>query len=62
MYYAHFGLSEAPFRITPNTEVFFAGGNRGAILDALKSRKPEAAEAAMREHILAFSYNVTRQV
>ncbi len=35
MYYAHFGLSEAPFRITPNTEVFFAGGNRGAILDAL---------------------------
>jgi MSHA biogenesis protein MshM len=35
MYYTHFGLSEAPFRITPNTEVFFAGGNRGAILDAL---------------------------
>jgi MSHA biogenesis protein MshM len=35
MYYAHFGLSEAPFRITPNTEVFFAGAHRGAILDAL---------------------------
>jgi type II secretory pathway predicted ATPase ExeA/septal ring-binding cell division protein DamX len=35
MYYAHFGLAEAPFRITPNTEVFFAGANRGAILDAL---------------------------
>ena len=35
MYYAHFGLNEAPFRITPNTDVFFAGGNRGAILDAL---------------------------
>ena len=35
MYYAHFGLTEAPFRITPNTEVFFAGANRGAILDAL---------------------------
>jgi type II secretory pathway predicted ATPase ExeA len=35
MYYAHFGLSEAPFRITPNTDVFFAGANRGAILDAL---------------------------
>jgi len=35
MYYAHFGLTEAPFRITPNTEVFFAGGNRGPILDAL---------------------------
>lgn len=35
MYYAHFGLNEAPFRITPNTEVFFSGANRGAILDAL---------------------------
>ena len=35
MYYAHFGLSEPPFRITPNTEVFFAGAHRGAILDAL---------------------------
>ena len=35
MYYAHFGLNEAPFRITPNTDVFFAGGNRGAILEAL---------------------------
>ena len=35
MYYAHFGLTEPPFRITPNTEVFFAGGNRGAILEAL---------------------------
>ncbi len=35
MYHAHFGLTEAPFRITPNTDVFFAGANRGAILDAL---------------------------
>jgi type II secretory pathway predicted ATPase ExeA/septal ring-binding cell division protein DamX len=35
MYYAHFGLTQAPFRITPNTEFFFAGGNRGPILDAL---------------------------
>ena len=35
MYYAHFGLKEPPFRITPNTEVFFSGGNRGAILEAL---------------------------
>ncbi|HTP97519.1 MAG TPA: AAA family ATPase [Burkholderiales bacterium] len=35
MYYAHFGLNQPPFRITPNTEFFFAGGNRGAILDAL---------------------------
>jgi len=35
MYLAHFGLKEAPFRITPNTDVFFSGGNRGAILEAL---------------------------
>jgi type II secretory pathway predicted ATPase ExeA/septal ring-binding cell division protein DamX len=35
MYYAHFGLSQAPFRITPNTEFFFSGGNRGPILEAL---------------------------
>ena len=35
MYYEHFGLTQAPFKITPNTGFFFAGGNRGAILDAL---------------------------
>ena len=35
MYYDHFGLNEPPFRITPNTEFFFGGGNRGAILEAL---------------------------
>src|SRR5690349_23174775 len=35
MYYEHFGLREAPFRITPNTEFFFTGGNRGPILEAL---------------------------
>ncbi|HKA39322.1 MAG TPA: AAA family ATPase [Burkholderiales bacterium] len=35
MYYNHFGLSQAPFKITPNTEFFFAGGNRGPILEAL---------------------------
>ncbi|MBX3651639.1 MAG: AAA family ATPase [Burkholderiales bacterium] len=35
MYYEHFGLSEAPFRITPNTDFFFGGGNRGPILEAL---------------------------
>ncbi|HEY8353943.1 MAG TPA: AAA family ATPase [Methylophilaceae bacterium] len=35
MYYAHFGLKEPPFKITPNTDFFFSGGNRGAILDAL---------------------------
>jgi type II secretory pathway predicted ATPase ExeA len=35
VYYNHFGLSQAPFKITPNTEFFFAGGNRGPILEAL---------------------------
>jgi type II secretory pathway predicted ATPase ExeA len=35
MYYEHFGLAQAPFRITPNTDFFFAGGNRGPILEAL---------------------------
>jgi type II secretory pathway predicted ATPase ExeA len=35
MYLEHFGLSEIPFRITPHTEFFFSGANRGATLDAL---------------------------
>ncbi|MDH4234540.1 MAG: AAA family ATPase [Gallionella sp.] len=35
MYLEHFGLSEPPFRITPVTEFFFSGANRGEILDAL---------------------------
>ena len=35
MYQAHFGLKEPPFKITPNTEAFYAGANRGAVLDAL---------------------------
>ncbi len=35
MYYTHFGLKEHPFKITPNTDFFFTGGNRGAVLDAL---------------------------
>jgi MSHA biogenesis protein MshM len=35
MYYNHFGLNQAPFKITPNTEFFFSGGNRGPILEAL---------------------------
>lgn len=35
MYLEHFGLSEPPFRITPHTDFFFAGANRGATLDAL---------------------------
>ncbi len=35
MYLELFGLREPSFRITPNTGFFFAGGSRGAILDAL---------------------------
>jgi len=31
----HFGLKEAPFRITPHTDFFFQGANRGATLEAL---------------------------
>ncbi len=35
MYLEHFGLTEPPFKITPVTEFFFSGANRGEILDAL---------------------------
>jgi type II secretory pathway predicted ATPase ExeA/septal ring-binding cell division protein DamX len=35
LYYPHFGLKQPPFKITPNTDFFFSGGNRGAVLDAL---------------------------
>jgi len=35
MYLDHFGLNEPPFRITPHTDFFFGGANRGATLDAL---------------------------
>ena len=35
LYLEHFGLAEAPFRITPHTDFFFAGAERGATLDAL---------------------------
>lgn len=35
MYLEHFGLNESPFRITPHTDFFFDGANRGATLDAL---------------------------
>jgi MSHA biogenesis protein MshM len=35
LYLEHFGLREAPFRITPRTEFFFAGANRGATLEGL---------------------------
>jgi len=35
MYLEHFGLNEPPFRITPHTDFFFQGANRGATLEAL---------------------------
>jgi len=35
MYLEHFGLKEAPFRITPHTDFFFEGAGRGATLEAL---------------------------
>ncbi len=35
MYLEHFGLTEPPFKITPITDFFFSGANRGEILDAL---------------------------
>lgn len=35
LYLEHFGLREAPFRITPATDIFFTGANRGSILAAL---------------------------
>ena len=35
MYLEHYGLAEPPFRITPHTDFFFSGANRGATLEAL---------------------------
>jgi len=35
LYLEHFGLNEPPFRITPHTDFFFDGADRGATLEAL---------------------------
>jgi len=35
LYLEHFGLREPPFRITPHTDFFFDGADRGTTLDAL---------------------------
>ena len=35
MYLEHFGLIEPPFKITPVTDFFFSGANRGEILEAI---------------------------
>lgn len=36
LYLKHFGMREAPFKITPTTEFFYGGGRRGEILYALQ--------------------------
>lgn len=36
MYLEHFGLSRPPFKITPDTTLFYPGSKRGAALEALK--------------------------
>jgi type II secretory pathway predicted ATPase ExeA/septal ring-binding cell division protein DamX len=35
MYNDHFGLERAPFKITPDTRLFYPGGSRGEVLEAL---------------------------
>lgn len=35
MYHEYFGLNQAPFKITPDTRLFFTGGSRGDVLHAL---------------------------
>ena len=35
MYLEHFGLDRPPFRITPDTSLFYEGSKRGAALEAL---------------------------
>lgn len=35
MYLDYFGFKKAPFKITPDTETFYAGGDRGAIFRAI---------------------------
>jgi len=36
MYLEHFGLKRPPFKITPDTSLFYSGNKRGAALEALK--------------------------
>lgn len=36
LYLKHFGMREAPFKITPTTEFFYGGGRRGEILHAMQ--------------------------
>ena len=36
LYLDHFGLNQPPYRITPSTDRFFSGANRGPTLEALR--------------------------
>jgi len=40
LYLEHFGLNEPPFRITPHTDFFFEGAERGPTLEALAYAVP----------------------
>ena len=35
MYLEHYGLDRPPFKITPDTSMFYEGSKRGAALEAL---------------------------
>ncbi len=35
MYLDHYGIERPPFKITPDTSLFYEGNKRGAALDAL---------------------------
>ena len=35
MYYEHYGLNDPPFKILPDISLFFAGGERGEVLEGL---------------------------
>jgi MSHA biogenesis protein MshM len=45
LYLEHFGLTEPPFRITPHTDFFFDGADRGATLEALIRCRARSAAA-----------------
>jgi hypothetical protein len=53
---SHFGLDEPPFRITPHTDFFVAGANRGATPEAQACRlcrqdgRPASVRADRMQH------------
>ena len=44
MYLEHFGLQRQPFKITPDTSMFYTGNKRGAALEALKIGRASCRE------------------